>query len=176
MIKKIVIVLLVVVAGVLIMTLRQPDTYTVERRGVVKASPDSVFAYINDFHRWDAWSPWAKLDPAITITHSGAPAGPGAIYEWTGNSKVGIGRMEIKQSTAPSDVAIALHFIKPVDSESVLTFQLAPKEGGTEVIWTMRGEATLMSKAMGVFMSMDKMIGPDFERGLSQLKTAAEGK
>jgi uncharacterized protein YndB with AHSA1/START domain len=176
MLKKILIVLGLVVLVVLVLAFRQPDTYAVERRLTVNASPESVFAQINDFHKWEAWSPWAKLDPAMKTTYSGAPAGPGAVYEWTGNSDVGSGRMEIKQSMPPSEVAIAMHFMEPIDSKSVITFQLSPKDGGTEVIWTMRGDSPFMTKVMGVFSSMDKMVGPDFEKGLAQLKSVVEPK
>jgi carbon monoxide dehydrogenase subunit G len=176
MLKKLLILLLVVVLGVALLATRQPDSYTVERRISVNAPPEAVFAQINDFHKWEAWSPWAKLDPAMKTTYSGAPAGPGAVYEWTGNSDVGSGRMEIKQSMAPSEVTIALHFMEPIDSESITSFQMTPNAGGTDVIWTMRGSMEFISKVMGVFSSMDAMIGPDFEKGLAQLKSAAEAK
>lgn len=171
-IKKILMVLVVAVVCVGILAMRQPDTYTVERRAVVKAPVDSVFAQINDFHHWKAWSPWARLDTAMTLKISDPGVGNGATYEWKGNSDVGEGKMEIKESMAPSKVTIDLHFISPIDSKSVTTFQLEPKDGGTEVIWTMRGDHSFMSKVMSVFTSMDKMIGPDFEKGLSQMQTA----
>ena len=176
MLKKLLILLLVVVLGVALLATRQPDSYTVERRISVSAPPEAVFAQINDFHKWETWSPWAKLDPAMKTTYSGPTAGPGAVYEWTGNSDVGSGRMQIMQALPPNEVAIALHFMSPIDSKSVTTFQMTPNGAGTDVIWTMRGDAEFMTKVMGVFSSMDKMVGPDFEKGLAQLKRTAESK
>lgn len=173
MLKKILIGVLLLVAVVCGLALRQPDSFTVERRTVVNAPPEKVFAQINDFHNWSAWSPWAKLDTAMTLTIAGAPAGVGANYEWAGNSAVGSGRMEIKESMPPNKVTIDLLFKSPIESRSITTFQIEPKDAGSEVIWTMRGENSFFSKVMGVFVSMDKMIGPDFEKGLSQLQVAA---
>jgi uncharacterized protein YndB with AHSA1/START domain len=176
MLKKIALLLLLAVGAVALLATRQPDSYSVERRLTMKAPPEAVFAQLNNFHAWEAWSPWAKLDPAMKATYSGAESGVGAVYEWEGNSDVGSGRMEIKQVTPPNEVVVALTFRSPMESQSVTTFQITPKDGGSEVIWTMRGNSELMTKVMGVFMSMDKMVGPDFEKGLSQLKTVVEPK
>ena len=107
-------------------------------------------------------------------THSGAPAGKGAVYEWDGNSEVGAGRMEIIESSPPSKIAIKLDFIKPFEGHNTTTFRLEPKEGATTVTWSMEGPAPFVSKLMQVFMSMDSMVGKDFEAGLANMKAAAE--
>ncbi len=172
MLKKILLVLVIAVICVGVLAMRQPDTFTVERRATIPAPPEQVFAQINDFHNWANWSPWAKLDPNMALSISNPGAGVGATYEWKGNSDAGEGAMVIKESMPPSKIMIDLHFIKPIESRNVISFQLEPKDGGTEVIWTMRGENTMIGKVMGVFTSMDKMIGPDFEKGLTQLQTA----
>lgn len=174
MIKKILLGVLVLVLVVLAYATTQPDTFSVERRLTIAAPPERVFAQINDFHAWEAWSPWAKLDPAMTTTYGGAPAGVGAVYDWSGNRDVGTGRMEIKSSTPHSEVVIALDFLTPFESHNVTTFMLTPANGGTEVLWTMKGNADYVTKLMTTFASMDKMVGPDFERGLQQLKAVAE--
>ena len=83
------------IVTLLVIAATRPDRLRVVRSGRVAASPAAVHALIDDFHHWDQWSPWAKLDPAMQKTYSGAPAGPGAVYEWKGNGKVGQGRMEI---------------------------------------------------------------------------------
>ena len=108
-------------------------------------------------------------------TLSGAASGPGAVYAWDGTSKVGAGRMEIKDATAPSKVIIQLDFIRPFEGHNVTDFTLAPRaDSTTEVTWLMRGPAPFVTKLMGVFVDMDKMIGKDFEAGLANLKAAAE--
>jgi len=174
MLRKLLLGVVVLIAAVLLLATRQPDTFLVERRIVVNAPPERVFAQINDFHAWEAWSPWAKLDPAMQVTYSGAAQGVGAVYEWRGNSDVGEGRMAIKSATAPSEVMIALDFLTPFESHNVTTFMLTPTESGTEVIWTMKGNAEYVTKLMTMFVSMDKMVGPDFSRGLEQLKAVVE--
>ena len=127
-----------------------------------------------DFRQWPAWSPWEKLDPDMKRTLSGPASGPGATYAWQGSSKVGAGRMEIKEVTAPSKVEIQLDFIKPFEGHNVTDFTLVPRGDATEVTWLMRGPAPFVSKLMGVFVDMDKMIGKDFEAGLANLKAASE--
>jgi len=174
MLRKLLLGVVILIAAVLLLATRQPDTFSVERRIVVNAPPERVFAQINDFHAWEAWSPWAKLDPAMQVTYSGAAQGMGAVYEWRGNSDVGEGRMAIKSATAPSEVMIALDFLTPFESHNVTTFMLTPTESGTEVIWTMKGNAEYVTKLMTMFVSMDKMVGPDFSRGLEQLKAVVE--
>lgn len=173
MLKKILIVLLIAIAGVLGYAATKPDTFQVQRKAVIAAPPEKVFAMIEDFHRWNEWSPWEKLDPAMTRTFGGPAAGVGATYAWTGNSDVGEGRMEIVESTPPLKIRIKLDFIKPFESKNVTEFVLVPKDGGTEVTWTMQGPNLYVSKVMDTFMSMDKMIGKDFEKGLADLGTAA---
>jgi uncharacterized protein YndB with AHSA1/START domain len=150
------------------------DTYTVERSAVVRADPERVYEQIVDFHRWPAWSPWEDVDPDLQRTYAGAAEGPGAVYEWSGNRKAGAGRMEITDARRPSRVDIDLSFLKPFKSTSTITFTLAPEGDGTRVTWTMTGTRTLALRVMGVFTSMDKLVGGDFEKGLARLRTVAE--
>ena len=173
MIKKIGFVLAALVAVLLVWAATRPDSFSVERRIVIQAAPDKIHALIADFHRWPDWSPWEKLDPAMKRTFSGTAAGVGAVYGWQGNSEVGSGRMEVKLTT-PDKVSIQLDFIEPFEGHNTADFFLAPKDGGTEVRWVMFGPAPFVTKLMGIFVSMDAMIGKDFEKGLSQLKADAE--
>jgi len=174
MIRKILAVVVVLVVAVLAYATTKPDAFMVERSTTIKAPPEKVFAVIDDFHNWSSWSPWEKLDAAMTRTHSGAAAGKGAVYEWTGNSKVGTGRMEITESSPTSRVGIKLDFLKPFEAHNVAEFTLAPAGDSTKVTWTMRGPSPYMAKVMGVFASMDRMVGGDFETGLANLKRIAE--
>lgn len=151
------------------------DTYTVVRTIGVSAPPADVFAHVNDFHAWQAWSPWEGLDADQRRTYTGPDSGVGAHYAWHGNRKVGEGTMEIIGAEAPGSVTVDLRFIKPFKSTAETRFDIAPDGEGSTVSWTMQGELTFVTKIMGIFKSMDAMIGPDFEKGLRQLKAAAEG-
>lgn len=174
MLKKLLIGLGVLLAVFLVVVATRPDTYSVSRSLEMAAPPSVVFAQVNDFHRWDAWSPWAKLDPNQKTTFGGAEAGPGATYAWEGNDDVGAGKMTIADSTADAKVKINLEFLRPFPSSSDTTFTFEPAGAGTKATWTMEGRNNFMSKAFGLFMSMDSMIGKDFEKGLAQMKTVAE--
>ena len=172
--KTIGIALVVLVVGVLAFAATRPDHFTVQRSIAIKADPAKIYPLLVDFRQWPAWSPWEKLDPTMKRTLSGSAAGAGAVYAWDGSSKVGAGRMEIKEA-APSKVVVQLDFLKPFEAHNIADFTLAPRPDSiTEVTWQMRGPAPFVSKLMGVFVDMDKMIGKDFEAGLANLKAAAE--
>jgi hypothetical protein len=173
MLKKIGLVVFALVGALLLFAATRPDSFRVERRIVVQAPPEKIQPLIADFHRWADWSPWEKLDPAMKRTFGGPPAGVGATYGWQGNKDVGSGRMEVK-AAAPDKVSIQLDFIEPFEGHNTADFVLSPKNGGTEVRWVMFGPAPFITKLIDVFVSMDAMIGKDFEKGLAQLKAAAE--
>ena len=149
------------------------NTYTVERSRHIGAPPEAVREPIVDLRRWETWSPWEDLDPDQRRTYGGAASGLGAWYEWEGNRKAGKGRMEVIGADA-SMVRIDLQFLKPFKSHNNTVFELQPDGDGTLVIWRMVGLHTRMTKLMGRFVSMDKMLGPDFEKGLARLETEAE--
>jgi uncharacterized protein YndB with AHSA1/START domain len=174
MLTTILIVIVVLIAAVLGLAATKPNTFRVERAATIKAPPAKVFALIDDFHQWSQWSPWEKLDPELKRTFSGPNSGKGAVYEWTGNSKVGAGRMEITEPTPPNKLLIKLDFIKPFEGHNVAEFTLQPQGDSTQLNWAMYGPTPFVSKVMQVFMSMDKLIGKDFEAGLANLKAAAE--
>jgi hypothetical protein len=174
MFRKIAIVVVVLVAGVLAIAATKPDTFRVERSVSIQAPPEKIFPLIDDFHNWGAWSPWENRDPAMKRTHSGAARGKGAAYAWEGNNAVGSGRMTIAESSPPSKVTIDLDFLKPFEAHNVADFTLTPEGGATTVTWAMHGPSPFFSKVMQVFLSMDSMVGKDFEAGLANLKAAAE--
>jgi uncharacterized protein YndB with AHSA1/START domain len=172
--KKIAIGVVVLVLIILGIAATKPDTFSMERSATINAPPEKIYSLIHDYHKWGAWSPWEKLDPNMRRTFTGADSGVGAIYSWEGNSDVGSGKMEIIDTTMPTKVEMALDFLSPMEAHNTTTFNLTPAGGATNVTWTMTGENNYLSKIMSVFISMDKMIGPDFERGLANLKTEAE--
>lgn len=150
------------------------DTYTVERSIPVAAPPERLYELVADFHRWPEWSPWEDIDPAMQRSYSGADSGVGAAYAWSGNRKAGQGRMEIIKVVEPSVVAIDLAFEKPWKARNDTAFAITPEGSGSRVTWTMTGRKTFMTRVMGIFRSMDALLGPDFEKGLARLRTAAE--
>jgi uncharacterized protein YndB with AHSA1/START domain len=151
------------------------DDYVVERTETIAAPPADVFALVGNLERWDDFSPWADMDPDMTKTYNGEPGAVGSTYHWTGNRKVGEGTMTITDSTPDERVALDLKFIKPFKSESVTELELTPAGDGTDVTWRMTGATTFMVRVMSLFgKNMDKMVGPDFEKGLTKLKTVTE--
>ena len=173
--KTIGIVVVLVIAAVLGFAATRPGELTVQRSIAIKAEPAKIYPLIVDFRHWPTWSPWEKLDPAMKRTLSGPPGGAGAVYAWDGSSKVGAGRMEVKDATPPSKVVIQLDFLQPFEAHNVADFTLARRaDSGTDVIWQMRGPTPFVTKLMSVFVDMDKMIGKDFEAGLANLKAVAE--
>ena len=175
MVKKILLGALAAIVLLLIFAATRPDTFRVERSITIKAAPDKVYALLNDFHQFPSWSPWQDLDPAMKVTYSGAASGQGAIYEWAGNSTVGAGRMEILKTAPATGVSVKLDFLQPFEAHNTSDYSIAPASAdSTTVTWAMFGPSPYISKLMGIFVSMDSMIGKDFERGLGKLKAVAE--
>ena len=174
MIAKIAAVVAVAVACVLLYATTRPDSFRVTRTASILASPEKVFALVDDFHRWSDWSPWEKLDPAMKRTFGGPASGKGASYAWEGDGKVGAGRMEITAASPASAIAIQLDFTRPMVGHNIAEFAFVPSGSGTDVTWTMHGPSPFVAKVMGLFVSMDGLIGKDFEAGLANLKAVAE--
>jgi uncharacterized protein YndB with AHSA1/START domain len=168
------IVLAIAIAAILVLAATKPDTLRVERTVVVNAPPEKVFPLIVDFHQWLNWSPWEGRDPQMKRTYSGAERGKGAVYAWDGNKNVGAGRMEILEVGSPSKILIKLDFLKPFEAHNFAEFTMQPQGGATNISWVMHGPARFMSKVMQVFMNFDRMIGKDFETGLTNLKAISE--
>ena len=174
MLKTIGIIVAVLIAGILLFAATKPDTFRVQRSAAIKAPPEKVFALINDFKAWSAWSPWEKKDPAMKRTLGAVTVGKGAHYAWEGNKDVGQGSMEITESAPSSRIALKLDFLKPFEAHNTVEFTLTAQGDTTTVVWAMDGPANFMSKLIQVFVSMDSMVGKDFESGLANLKAAAE--
>jgi uncharacterized protein YndB with AHSA1/START domain len=174
MIKMIGIIIVFAIAAILIFAAMQPNSFRVQRSTTIKAPPEKIFAAINDFHRWEAWSPWEKIDPAVKRSYSGTESGKGAVYAWQGNNEVGQGRMEIIESTLSSKLLLKIEFIKPFAAINTVEFNLAQNGENTTVTQAMYGPSPFISKLMGLFFSMDKMVGGKYEEGLATLKTIAE--
>ena len=169
------VVIAIAIAIILILAATKPDTFSVQRATVVKATPEKIFPLINDFHQWGTWSPYENKDPAMKRTYSGAASGKGAVYAWDGNKKnVGSGRMEILNASVPTKIAIKLDFFTPFEGHNTAEFTMLPQGDATRVTWLMHGPAPFIGKIMHVFINMDRMIGKDFEIGLANLKKLTE--
>lgn len=166
-------VFVLVVGGVLVAAMFQPDDLHVERSKVMRASPDAVLPELTDMKLWVTWSPWADRDPNVKWTFSEPTSGVGAWYEWKGNDDVGQGKMEVT-AVEPGEVRYALTFIEPFASEAVVTFKVEPEGENTKVSWIMDSKNAFASKMFMVFADFDALLGADFELGLERLATKVE--
>jgi uncharacterized protein YndB with AHSA1/START domain len=174
MIKKIILGLIIIVVLFVGFVALQPGEFRISRSATIAAPPEHVFAQVNDFHNWEAWSPWAKLDPESKVTFDGPSAGTGSIFTWSGNDKVGEGRMTITDSQPHELIQIKLEFKRPFEDTCATEFKFAPDGEQTLVTWTMSGQNGFMGKLFCLFMNMDDMVGSDFEKGLASIKSVAE--
>jgi len=174
MLIKIVIAAAVIIIVFVVIVALQRSEFRVARSATMSAPAPAVFAQVNDFHKWEAWNPWGKIDPAMKQTYEGAPAGIGAVYTWVGNNKVGEGRMTLTESRPSELIRIKMEFFKPFAGNSIAEFTFKPERNQTTVTWSMAGENNFMAKAMHLFMNMDKMIGGQFEKGLASMKSIVE--
>ncbi|MCE9637805.1 MAG: SRPBCC family protein [Planctomycetes bacterium] len=175
MLKKILLAVAALVVVLLVVVAMQPGTYHVERSVTMAAPADAVYAQVADFHKWDAWSPWAKIDPACKNTFEGAASGTGAVFAWDGNDEVGAGRMTITEAKPSEHVGIRLDFLRPFEDTAMSDFHFQPAgSGSTTVRWTMDGKNNFIGKAFCLFMDMDKMVGDSYEQGLASMKAIVE--
>jgi hypothetical protein len=176
MLKKILTILAFAIVTFAIIVAIQPSEFQVTRTAIMRVAPSAIFPHINNFHNWDAWSPWAKLDPNAKNTFEGPTEGVGAALSWDGNKEVGKGKMTIMESVPDNLIRIKLDFIKPFEATSTSEFKFYREDEQTVVTWTMSGKNDFIGKAIGLFMDCDKMIGGQFEKGLENLKLISEGK
>ena len=174
MLKIAIIAVLVLISGILLFAATRPDTFRVERTTHIKAPPEKIFPLITDFHRWEEWSPWEKVDPAVKRSYSGSANGVGAVYEWNGNKDIGQGRIEIVESSPPSRVVLKIDFIKPFEAHNQIEFTFRTQGDTTTVTQAMYGPSNFVSKLMHIFFNMDKMIGEKYEAGFASIKAIAE--
>ena len=172
--KIIMIAVAVVVVLLLIIIASRPADFRITRSARIAAPVDVVFDNVNDLHKWEAWSPWAKMDPDAKSTYSGASSGPGASMDWSGNNKVGAGKMTIADSRANEIIRINLEFIRPFKANNLAEFTFKPEGDQTVVTWTMSGKNNFMGKTFSLFVNCDKMVGGEFEKGLASLNSVTQ--
>lgn len=176
MLKIILLLVVVAVAVFVVLVLKQPDEFRVTRSLAMKATPATVFAQVNNLRNWQAWSPWAKLDPTAKTEFSGPVEGKDAAMSWDGNNKVGKGTMTIVDSQSDKLVKFKLDFLKPMQATNYAEFSFTPQGDQTLVSWTMYGTSNFIGKAMSVLFNCEKMVGSQFDQGLADLKTIVEAK
>jgi hypothetical protein len=168
--------IIVLLIGLVLVIAMRPTDFRITRQLAMAAPPDAIFPHVNELAKWRAWSPWEVMDPNLQRNYEGPAAGEGASYAWSGNNKVGEGRMTITESQPCDLIRLRLEFIKPFQAINTTEFKFERNERGTLVVWSMLGRKNFMAKAFGLMMDMDKLIGKDFEKGLAKLKTATEKK
>jgi hypothetical protein len=176
MINIILIIVVVAIIGLLIVVALQPADFRISRTGSISAPPSAIFPHVNNLHNWEAWSPWAKLDPNAKNSFEGAPEGVGAKLSWAGNNKVGVGSMMITESNPHNFIAFKLEFLKPMQATNIAEFTFKPDGSQTVVTWSMSGHNNFMGKLVGLIMNCDKMVGGQFQQGLAALKAVVEGR
>ena len=170
----IIIALVVAVGALLAYTATRPDTFSVQRSASIAAPAERIFPLIANLKAMNTWNPFVQPDPAIKLAYSGPEIGKGAAHTWKGNSKVGEGRIEVTEATAPGRVTMNLVMIKPMKADNAVEFTLRPNGTGTNVTWKMSGRQPFLAKLMNVFIDCDNMVGRQFEKGLASLKVMAE--
>jgi uncharacterized protein YndB with AHSA1/START domain len=176
MFKKILIGLVLLVGAFAAVVAMQPSDFAVSRTAKIAAPPQDVFGHVNNLKKWDAWSPWAKLDPNAKVAFEGPEAGKGAAFSWSGNEQIGVGRMTVAESRPAELVALDVAFTEPMEGKSTSEFAFKPDGNQTEVTWTMRGHNNFVGKAFCLIMNGEKMMGGEMEKGLANLKAVAEGQ
>lgn len=174
MLEIVAIVITALIVAILIYAATRPDSFRIQRSTSIKSPPEKIFPLINDLHQWVAWTPWEKIDPEIKRTYGSITSGRGAVYEWSGNKNIGHGRMEITESSPSSKVVLKIDFITPFEAHNTVEFTLATQRNSTVVTQAMYGSNSYLSKLMGLFFSMEKMVGEKYEEGLASLKVIAE--
>lgn len=178
MLRKLLLLAAALMAAFLIYVAVKPAAFHVEREASIAASPEAVFREVNDFHRWQAWSPWAKRDPNAKIEYGGPDAGVGALLKWSGNEEVGVGQMSIVESRPGELVRIKLEFSEPFEGASDVGLAFRPEGTATRVVWSIDGEQGFIERVFctALGLDMDQMIGADYEAGLKNLKAVVEGR
>ncbi len=176
MLKNVLIVLALIIIVFVGIVAIQPSDFRITRSALISAPASEIFVHVNDFHKWEAWSPWAKLDPAAKSTFEGLSSGVGSVFGWAGNNDVGEGRQTIIESRLNELVLINIEFIKPFQATNTVEFTFKPEGEQTVVSWSMSGKNNFIGKAMSLIMNCDKMVGGQFEEGLSNLKAVVEKK
>ena len=157
----------------LIVAAMRPADFRVERSATLAASPAALFEQVNDHHKFNHWNPFMKLDPNVKTFYSGPNSGVGAACSWDGNRDIGAGSCTIIESKPNELVRCRMDWKRPMEGTSTVDFTFTPQGDRTVVTWAMYGKNNFMGKVVSLFMDCDKICGPQFEKGLADLGSAA---
>lgn len=174
MVRKLLLVLIAAIVAFAGYVAMQPPRMEVARSITIDAPPSKVFPHINDFKKWQEWSPWAKLDPSAKAVFDGPAAGKDAVFKWSGNSEVGEGQMKITEATPDEAVKIALAFTQPFEDTADVSFALKGEGGKTNVTWSIVNEQGFVEKAMCLIFNASGMLEREYDKGLANLKKVVE--
>ena len=163
----IIVAIIIVLAIILVVAL--PTKYNVERTITIDAPKNIVFNEVVKFENFVKWSPWSKLDPNMTYEITGSDGEVGAVYSWSGNDSVGTGSMTTVAVTEDR-IDQKLDFTSPWEAHDMTYYEFEDTPDGIKVIWGMDGTLARPMNLMGLFMSMEDMIGTNYEEGLENLK------
>lgn len=126
--------LLVLLAGLGGASYLLPSQLEVRQSIVLDASPDEVYAHLNNPMDWEKWTVLNKQhDPTMIYLYGGPMAGAGARMQWSGDM-VGNGQVVFTESISPSSL-VYLELDDHDTSKIQGSFSLAAVTGGTEVVW-----------------------------------------
>jgi effector-binding domain-containing protein len=175
-VRFLLVLILIVIAAVLILARIEPNDILVSRHILIKAPKDSVFEQVVKFKNWTNWSPWYKMEPGMKITYSCTDGQPGSSYHWVGDDKkTGEGEMTTS-AINDSEMDFDVHYTKPYEGNASGILKTEDTAGMTKATWSLTMHTPTPFNAMNIFMNMDKMLGGDFENGLSNLKQYVEGR
>lgn len=175
--NTVLIILGVLVALVIILSLIAPKNYHVSRSIELEQPPEQVWEHLKYLKKQQEWSPWARKDPNMEQKFTGTDGEIGAVSYWNGNKEVGEGEQEITKVVEGKRIEQDLRFLKPYKSQSDCYMDLAGLDSNrSKVTWGFTGDNKFPMSIMMLFMSMDKMVGKDFEQGLQNLKSNLDNK
>ncbi len=170
--------LLLVIGGalllVMIAALLKSPHYEVSREILISAPKDTTFSYLIDSKKLDAWMPWKETDPSVKMSFEGPASGVGAITKWESEGRMGVGSATITELAPNEWVKTRIEYFKPFTMVQESEMRMVESPTGILVSWTVRGENNFIGRVFCLFASIDKQVGPQFEKGLSKLKLLAE--
>ncbi len=154
-----------------------PKKMEVSESMTMNASPAAIWEEIADFSKWNAWSPWHKLDPNMKSTIVGNPGEVGHGQSWEStDGGVGKGSQKFSEVRTNEFLKSEMHFNGDTEHPAYAAFTLAPDGEGTKVTWSMDGETPFMFRGLSMVMGMNKMIAAEYQKGLGDLKKLVEAK
>lgn len=174
MLIKILLGLVVVIGAVIAVAAFQPPDYTISRSVVIKATPEKLFPYINSAEKSYSWMPWQEMDSKVQMSYSGPADGVGSVGSWKSDGQMGVGESTIIESVPNKLTKTKIAYVKPFEMNQLAEMSLDQGTDGTTVKWSVTGSNNIIGRVFGLFMNMDKMVGGNFEKGLTKLKTLVE--